>query len=246
MVKTLRAVGTRVVSTLAFTPAAVTLSVLCLLFFGVQRIASGVYFVEGHTFGDALMNCFGLHGPLLAKGFVWQLVTYLFLHGSWMHLGLNMLTVLLFGAGLELEIGSRRFWSVFLVGGALGGLGWVVFDAFQPNVAAALPGLARVLALRTYPGVYGTCIGASGGVFALIGAYAALFPRRETVVLVLFFPLRMKARTLAIFIGLMTIAEAVLLRSQIAYTAHLAGGFAGYAYGLGLLRRRSLFRVVRG
>jgi membrane associated rhomboid family serine protease len=101
-----------------------------------------------------------------------------------------------------------------------------------------------VLALRTQPGVYGTCIGASGGVFALIGAYAALFPRRETVVLVLVFPVRMRARTLAVFLGLATIVEAVLLRSQIAYAAHLAGGIAGYVYGLGLLRRRVFFRVA--
>ena len=244
MFKKLRTVGTSIVDTLAFSPAAVTLAVLLICFFLIQRVALGVDLVDGYSFGALLTQCFGLHAPLLARGFVWQVVTYLFLHGSWLHVTLNLLTVLLFGAGLEMEIGGRRFWTVFLVGGAIGGLGWVMCDAMQPALAAAFPGVAQALGLRTQPGVYGTCIGASGGVFALIGVYAALFPRRETVVLVLVFPVRMRARTLAVFLGLATIIEAVLLRSQIAYTAHLAGGFAGYFYGLALLRRRVFFRVA--
>jgi len=244
MLKHLRRVGANIVGTLSFAPAAVVLAVLCVFFFVIQRVASGVEFLDGYSFGTMLTYCFGLHAPLLAEGFVWQVVTYLFLHGSWMHLGLNVLTVLLFGAGVEMEIGSRRFWTVFLVGGAIGGLGWVACDALQPIMAAASPTVARVLALRTEPGVYGTCVGASGGVFALIGAYAALFPRRETVVLVVFFPVRMKARTLAVFLGVITIAEAVLLRSQIATAAHLVGGVAGYLYGVGLLRQRLLLRLA--
>jgi len=229
---------------LSFAPAALTLVGITIAFFFVQRVAARADFLDGHSFGEMLVYCFGLHAPLLAEGFVWQLVTYLFLHGGWLHLGLNMLTVLLFGSGLELEIGSRRFWTTFLAGGALGGLAWVALDALQPFVAAAAPGVARWLALRTHAGVYGTCIGASGGVFALIGAYAALFPRRETVVLVLFFPLRMKARTLALFLGVLTILDAALLQSQVAYAAHLAGGVAGYLYGLALVRRRALFRLA--
>lgn len=231
-------------ATLSYAPAALTLVGVTVCFFLVQQVAARVDFVAGHSFGEMLMYCFGLHAPLLAQGFVWQLVTYLFLHGGWMHLGLNMLTVLLFGSGLELEIGSRRFWTTFLIGGALGGAVWVAFDALQPWLAAALPAVAHVFALRTQAGVYGTCIGASGGVFALIGAYAAIFPRRETVVLVLFFPVRMKARTLALFLGALTIVEAVLIQSQVAYAAHLAGGVAGYLYGLSLVRRRALFRLA--
>ncbi|NLL84617.1 MAG: rhomboid family intramembrane serine protease [Lentisphaerae bacterium] len=230
--------------TLRFAPAAVTVSALATGFYLVQRVSAGVEFTEGHTFGEVLTFCFGLHGPLLLKGFVWQFVTYLFLHGGWWHLALNMLTVLLFGSGLEMEIGSKRFWTVFILGGALGGLGWVVLDALQPLAAALGPWLSRLLMLRNYSGVYGTCIGASGGVFALIGAYAALFPRREVTVLILFFPVRMKARTLAIFLGILTVIEAVVVESQIAYAAHLAGGVAGYMYGNSLVRRRLLFRLA--
>ena len=67
--------------------------------------------------------------------------------------------------------------------------------------------------------------------FALIGAYAALFPQREVYVLVLVFPVRMKARTLAWLLGVVTVIEAVLVQSQVAYAAHLAGGLSGYLCG---------------
>jgi membrane associated rhomboid family serine protease len=46
----------------------------------------------------------------------------------------------------------------------------------------------------------------------------------------LVFPVRMKARTLAWTLGLFSVAEAVLVQSQIAHSAHLAGGLAGYLY----------------
>jgi len=68
-------------------------------------------------------------------------------------------------------------------------------------------------------------------VFALIGAYAALFPQREVMLLVLIFPVRMKARTLAWLLGIVTVVEAVLVQSQVAYAAHLAGGLGGYLFG---------------
>jgi rhomboid-like protein len=222
-------------------PAATALAAVCLFVFLVQQTAARAEFVYGYSYGHALVSCFGLNGALLSRGFFWQPVTYMFLHGGWMHLGLNMLTVLLFGSGLESEIGGRRFWRVFLWGGVLGGLGWLAVTAVLP----LLPSLAALTqwmppALRAWTGTADAagrsldtalCIGASGGVFALIGAYAALFPQREVVLLVLIFPVRMKARTLAWLLGAVTVAEAVLVQSQVAYAAHLAGGLGGYLCG---------------
>jgi len=205
-------------------PAAITLATICLAVLLMQRAADRVEFVYGYTFGQALVSSFGLTWPLLAHGFFWQPFTYMFLHEGWLHLGLNMLTVLLFGSGLEREIGSRRFWRVFLTGGVVGGIGWLA-------ATAVLPYLPAVLSAGRHTLDKSLCIGASGGVFALIGAYAALFPRREVYVLLLFFPVRMRARTLALLLGVLTVAEAVFLQSQVAYAAHLAGGAAGYLYG---------------
>ena len=219
-------------------PAAISLAAACLFVFLILRTTEQVPFVYGYKFSQVLIPCFGLNWPLLERGFFWQPLTYMFLHANWMHLGLNMLTVLLFGSGLEAEIGSRRFWRVFLVGGVVGGLGWLGVTAAMPY----MPPMASLTqwmpeAVRTWLGAGDTagrsldaalCIGASGGVFALIGAYAALFPRREVYVLLLVFPVRLKASTLAWVLGIMTVAEAVFVQSQVAYAAHLAGGLGGW------------------
>ncbi len=226
-------------------PAATTLAVVCLVSFIIQQTAARVEFVYGYTYGQALMATFGLNWPLLSHGFLWQLVTYLFLHNSWAHLGLNMLVVLLFGSGLECEIGGKRFWRVFLTGGAVGGLGWLAMAVVLPHLPHVPPlthGLPQAVrqwletgeAARTLDN--GLCIGASGGVFALIGAYAALFPRR-IVYLLLPFPVKLRARTLVIVLVGLDLAAAVLIQSQVAYADHIFGCLAGGLYGL---RLRSL------
>ncbi len=225
-------------------PAATTLTVACLLVFLIQQQAARVEFVYGYTYGQALTASFGLNWPLLSRGFFWQLITYMFLHASWAHLGLNMLTVLLFGSGLESEIGGRRFWRVFLTGGVIGGVGWLLMTALLPY----LPTMVTLTcwmpqAVRHWLDAGGTggrtldsalCIGASGGVFALIGAYAALFPHRLVYVLLVFIPVKLKARSLAWLLGVLTVAEAVFVQSQVAYAAHVAGCLAGYLYGMRL------------
>lgn len=231
-------------------PAAVTLTAVCVFIFIIQQTTAGVEFVSvyGYRFNydQALLSCFGLNWPLLKQGFLWQFLTYMFLHGSWLHLGLNMLTVLFFGSGLEVEVGKRYFWRIFLTGGFLGGLGWLVFTALVAFVPATsvlvgwMPqGLQDLVGAGSTAGRsldHSLCIGASGGVFGLIGAYAALFPTREVYVLLIFFPLKMRARTLAWVLGVLTVLDAVFVQSQVAYAAHLAGGVAGYLTGCHLRR----------
>ena len=227
-------------------PAATALALTCLLIYGIQQTAYRVEFAFGYSFGQALTSCFGLNWPLLSRGFFWQPATYMFLHANGLHVGLNMLTVLLFGSGLEIEVGGRRFWRIFLTGGVLGGLGWLAVTALLPHLPPLgalthwMPqALARWLAAgeltdRSLDGAL--CIGASGGVFALIGAYAALFPKREVYVLLVIVPVRLRARSLALLLGVLTVAEAAFVQSQIAYAAHLAGGLSGFLYGLRLKR----------
>lgn len=235
----------RLRSVFVLAPAATSLVAVCLFVFLVQRSAGRVEFIYGYSFGQALVSCFGLNWPLLSRGFFWQPLTYMFLHDGWAHLGLNMLTVLLFGSGLESEIGGRRFWWLFLWCGVLGGVGWLAVTALLPSLP---PMDALTLwmpeALRTWLHVgssagstleTASCIGASGGVFALIGAYAACFPNRMVYGLFLFvIPFRLKACSLAWLLGVLTIAEAVFVQAQVAYAAHLVGCLAGYVYGMRL------------
>ena len=248
MARTFRRLGAlqaRIRDLFCLAPAARAMAAACVAGFLIQRVADRIDVAAGVSFGEALQYCFGLYPPLLMSGFVWQVVTYMFLHGGWLHLLLNTLTLLLFGAGVEVEIGSRRFLRVFFLGGAIGGAMWAAFDLGAVRLAAEavngpawLQGLAHAAAAPrgTTPDGHALCIGASGGIFALIGAYAALFPRREVVVLLLLWPARLRARTLAVTLGAATVLFAAFGLGNIAYLTHLFGGVAGYLYGLRLAR----------
>ena len=231
----------RIRSSLMMAPAAGRLTAIAIAAFIVQQITARVSFVAGsgyYTFADSLTYCFGLHVPLLIRGFFWQPLTYMFLHGSLLHLFLNCFTLFFFGSGVEAEIGSSRFLKVFLIGGIIGGLAWILADAYEPHLIARLSKLggwcqkfAVFMKQSRNPHIYGVCIGASGGVFALIGAFAACFPERKLLVILLFWPLKIKAIWLAIILGVITVGAAVIGLGQVAYATHLAGGIFGYLYG---------------
>ncbi len=224
---------------LPYAPAARWTALACLAVFLIQRTCSQVECVRGYTFEHFFLYCFGLCPALLAAGFVWQLVTYLFLHQNWTHLIFNTLSILLLGAGVEMEIGTRRFLRLFLLGGIAGGLAWALFDLATVQLASGLvsaPGWLQTLAAHAQirrvvtpenPDV-AICIGASGGVYALVGACAALFPRRR---LLLFFVWPVRTRRLAIALGVCAVVFALYGLGNIAHLTHLAGGIAGYFYG---------------
>lgn len=225
-----------------FSPAASTAALACLFVFLIQHTTSQVAFAYGYSFGQVIDACFGLNWPLLKIGFFWQPVTYLFLHASWWHLTFNGVTLALFGSGVEREIGSGRFWLLFLLGGVLAGAGWLAVShalSFVPDFDL-IPAVWRErlkLGPAIHPSAQGLLIGASGGVFALIAAYAALFPRRELYVLLVVFPLKLRACTLVWLLIAMDVVSAVVVQGRIAYAAHLSGCLAGYLYGCYLRRR---------
>ncbi len=160
---------------------------------------------------------FSLSPQALRHLYLWQLVTYMFLHGGVWHLALNLLGLFFFGPETERTLGTRRFAALYLLSGILGGLGWLLLSGRGA----------------------GACLGASGAIFGVLGAFAALFPDRSITLLVFFvLPVTLRARTLAIGLGLFTLLAMLALPGQIAYAAHLAGGLAGYAYARGVFRRR--------
>jgi len=166
--------------------------------------------------GGAFTRIFGLSLLSLRRGLIWQAVTYMFLHGGPVHVLLNMMILFFLGPETERFLGPRKFVLLYLLSGVLGGVGWVLIE-HSP--------LTR-------------CIGASGAVFGVLGAFAALFPQQPLTVLLFFIvPVTVRAWVLAAVLGLI---ELLFLLSpgsgNVAYAAHLAGGLAGYFYALGLVR----------
>lgn len=170
---------------------------------------AGIFLVLWLFPSPRLNHLFALSLDGIRQGYLWQPLTYMFLHGGFLHILFNMFTLFFLGPETERTMGSRHFLAMYLVSGILGGLGWLWLSA-SPTDA---------------------CVGASGAIFGILGAFATLFPRRELTVLVLFFPVTAMAWKIVVGIAvvqylLLTGGEA----SNIAYSAHLFGAFAGFLY----------------
>ena len=223
-------------------PATVKLAGCCVLVFAMQCVADATPFTRGYSFGHIIKLCFGLNGPMLLSGFFWQPFTHIFLHDSWWHLAFNVLAMFLLGRVVESVVGPRWQTAIFLTGGVVGGIGWMLANALFgvipgiETLTAWIPEAAKQLIAQNL-GVHvavrqsfanAVCIGASGGVFALICAFCALFPDCRILAVWIFIPMRMRARTLFIMLVTLSLADMLLVQSQVANAAHLAGGISGY------------------
>jgi membrane associated rhomboid family serine protease len=148
-----------------------------------------------------------LHG--LTIGFrPWQIVTSAFLHASLAHLALNMFALHVFGGDVERALGSWRF-------GVLYGAS-VVSAAVVQLVVTSVPGAVP------HP-----TVGASGGVFGVLLAFAMLYPRR--VVMLVFPPVPMRAWFFVALYGLIELVNGVLgTKAGVAHFAHLGGMLGAY------------------
>lgn len=145
--------------------------------------------------------------PVASGNFLpWQMLTYAFLHGSVMHLFFNMLGFWMFGSELERLWGQKRYLQ-FLLAGVL--------------AAAVAQLIITWLAGSRYP-----TVGASGGLFALLLAFGMLFPNR--VIMPLFPPIPMKARTFVMVFGGLELFFGLYGGSGVAHFAHLGGMVGGF------------------
>jgi membrane associated rhomboid family serine protease len=140
----------------------------------------------------------------------WQIITYAFLHDShtYFHLFFNMLGLWMFGAEIERYVGPLRVLACY----------------FASVITAALAQLLVPFVIASPPG---PTIGASGGVFGLLLAYAVMFPHRKVVPLIP--PIPMPAWLFAtIYAGLELFLGVTGTLSGVAHFAHL-GGMVGSA-----------------
>jgi membrane associated rhomboid family serine protease len=171
-------------------------------------------------------------------GQVWRFATYMFLHDDFLHIGLNMFILWMFGSQLEAFWGRRMFLIYYFVCGVGAA---VIYGAFK------LFGMESMIPM----------LGASGAVFGLLLAYGLTFP--DNIILV-FMILPMKAKYAVLIFGLIELLS-MGGRGNVAHLAHLGGMAAGFIFlrltapqlarggGLGRawrnFRTRSRMRVVR-
>lgn len=181
-------------------------------------IFTTVVFLIQQMFGEGFLVTFGLI-PRVAwsKFYLWQFVTYVFLHANLLHLALNMYALWVFGRDIEQLWGFKAFLKYYFLTGIGAG---IIHTLITPQ--SMVP-----------------TIGASGAVMGILTAFAVLYPDREIFLLVFFIlPVRMKAGTMVLlFGGLSLVSGALGSPDHVAHFAHLGGMAVGWLY----LKRSSWF-----
>lgn len=192
-------------------PITLTLILLNVLVYGLALFT-----------GPDLVRTFALWPPGSGGTFhYWQLVTYSFLHGSPLHLGFNMLALWMFGAELETRWNDLRYLLTYLL-------------------SVVVAAMTQIAVSGYFISTGGAVVGASGGVFGLLLAYAMYFPNR--IITLVFLPfVRIPARTFVFLYGLVELVLGVTgTAAGVAHFAHLGGLFGGWL-GVQYFRGRGIF-----
>ena len=146
---------------------------------------------------------FGALEPLhVWAGEYWRLFTCMFMHGSWLHVGVNMYMAAGWATALERALGKKRFVLVYLVSGLTGSCASMVWSSlFQPHMS----------------------VGASGALFGVMGAVLAL-RHRQLGSFAAFFADR-SIRSLLMQVGILTAVGVYLHFDNAAHFGGLAAGF---------------------
>ncbi|MEI8340973.1 MAG: rhomboid family intramembrane serine protease [Verrucomicrobiota bacterium] len=158
---------------------------------------------------DLVSEYLALSGEGVRRGFEWQFVTYMFLHGGFLHLAFNMFTLYFAGREVEVIAGRKHMLGIYFAGGLLGGVAQILLSNPEMHL-----------------------VGASAGVFAVLIAFTTIYPEMELTLLLFFvIPVRLKAKYLAL--GLVAVSFLFLGTGAwdgVGHIAHLGGCLAGWLY----------------
>ncbi|MCH5219533.1 MAG: rhomboid family intramembrane serine protease [Muribaculaceae bacterium] len=221
-------------------PVTKNLLILNILIWAFMAIAP-------QTTSMRVMNLGGLH-YLTSPGFgIWQLFTYMFIHGNFTHLFFNMWALLMFGYVIEQTFGSKRFLLFYItcgLGAALVQMG--VFAVMIHNVARGMNQAEYTYVLEngwdiikqgynyTVPAmgelnglINGTTVGASGAIFGILLAFGMLYP--NTNMFLFFIPYPIKAKWLVLGYGVLELCLGFGSPADgVAHFAHLGGMLFGF------------------
>jgi membrane associated rhomboid family serine protease len=137
----------------------------------------------------------------------WTLITYMFVHANFNHLFWNMVVLFFFGMELERRVGENKFLQIFIFSGIVAALGQMMISG-------------------------GSMVGASGGLYGVMGCLALIAPE---IRILLFFVIPVSIRGAVVLFALidfLTLGSA----DNIAHMAHIVGLLVGLAYGQAMMR----------
>ena len=184
----------------------------------------------------------------------WQIITHMFMHGSFMHILFNMLTLYSFGPVLEQSLGERRFLILYFVSGlgafflfnlwnfveveqiksSLEGFGFDI-NSYISGENVQLKGnhqsiLEQRELLGNLKGIISIpMVGASGAIFGVIAAFATLYPNAE--IMLMFIPIPIKVKYLLPIVIVISIVLGISGNvGGIAHLAHVGGALVGFLF----------------
>jgi len=192
----------------------VILNALVFVWQFIARIGGGGY---------GLITTLGLvPAAVVGKLYLWQLVTYLFLHADFWHLFFNMFALWMFGTELESRWGGRAFARYFFITGIGAG----------------------IFSVLASPGSGTPTIGASGAIYGVLLAYGLIFPERYVY---LYFLVPVKVKYFVIVLGVIAFLMALSDQgSTISHVAHLGGMVVGLVYLKGWFSLREIRKQCDG
>ena len=179
-----------------------------------------------------LNNICGLHFFLASDFHLYQLVTYMFMHGGWEHIILNMFMLWMFGAVMERVWGPKRFIIYYLFCGIGAGLmqeiaQFVQFYIIASEAGVGFSSLMQVAAANDAALGQWTTVGASGAIYALLLAFGMMFPDEKMFIIPI--PIPIKAKWMVIgSIAVELFSALASPGSQVAHLAHLGGMIFGF------------------
>jgi len=160
-------------------------------------------------FGDKIVEYLALFGIGSPFFHLYQVITYMFLHGGFSHLFFNMFALWMFGRTLEYELGSRNFLIYYMacgIGAALLQLGVGYVEGVALNVPT---------------------VGASGAIFGILLAFGMLHP--NDIIMLLFPPIPIKAKWFVVIYGIIELTAGISGRmDNVAHFAHVGGMLWGF------------------
>jgi rhomboid family protein len=210
-------------SSFSFGPGPISLALKVL-------IGANVLMFVLTSISPALIPYLGLVPTLVLHQFwLWQTVTYMFLHGGIFHIVFNMLALWMFGAELERIWGTKYFLKFYFVTGVGAGLLTVLFSLLPFDVAHRIQG--------------SVVIGASGAIYGLLLAYALYFPDRP---IYMYFVFPIPAKIFVLIIGAIAFMSSMSDSGNgMANATHLGGLLVAYVYLKGLRLRLNPWAEVK-
>lgn len=201
----------------------------------------GDYVARRMMHSNIFTEYFALFYPSSAYFHPWQPLTYMFMHGNFLHIFFNMYTLYMFGGVLERMIGEKKFLLFYILCG-LGAAGChigvqALESAWYLNAMAdgVQNAAGNYYAIKMIP-----TVGASGAVYGLIIGYAMMFP--DSRLTLLFPPVTLTAKWMVIiFVVIEFLTGITGTMSLVAHFAHLGGMLIGFLLIFYWKKRGTLF-----